>query len=334
MENQPEKPLPLEEHEFIIKYSNNPYYQQKYPGFYLQRGFLCYSIIIIFCSIVVSGGVLIMQQIPTLFFNKLPIDPSCSRDCYVSFNTDRDLTNVQLNTQININQVLRRYITSLVYYSFDGNYIPESDYYTLNKNCISMQTVRDAKTYLRASVFKNLNGDDLQDEEILYPCGYTSISYLLSDKLVLKKVNEDGTEIAVEINEKSENINLKGLIDDKFTNNEKQAELSYVDYEDPHYINWVSLNYNSVKLYAKVPTLERGEYRVYIKPVYEWVDSDKSHWRRHVIVQEVTWFGNKNQFIHYVGFALAGLALVLVVVDAVPGMKANQEYRALDEKKK
>lgn len=53
-----------------------------------------------------------------------------------------------------------------------------------------------------------------------------------------------------------------------------------------------------------------------------------------MIVQEVTWFGNKNQFIHYVGFALAGLALVLVVVDAVPGMKANQEYRALDEKKK
>lgn len=44
--------------------------------------------------------------------------------------------------------------------------------------------------------------------------------------MVLKKVNEDGTEIAVEINEKSENINLKGLIDDKFTNNEKQAELS------------------------------------------------------------------------------------------------------------
>lgn len=52
---------------------------------------------------------------------------------------------------------------------------------------------------------------------------------MLTDKLILQKKNEDGTFENVEIKEAKEDINLKGLIDDKFINNDKQNELSYVD---------------------------------------------------------------------------------------------------------
>lgn len=34
-----------------------------------------------------------------------------------------------------------------------------------------MQTVRDAKNFLRVNQFKNLKGEDLDDDSILYPCG-------------------------------------------------------------------------------------------------------------------------------------------------------------------
>lgn len=61
--------------------------------------------------------------------------------------------------------------------------------------------------------------------------------------------------------------------------------------------------------------------------MYDWIDSDKSNWVRHVIVQEVAWFGNKKQFIHYVGFTLVGLVMVLLIIDAIPIMINNNEAK-------
>jgi len=36
---------------------------------------------------------------------------------------------------------------------------------------MDMQRVKEAKAFLKTSTFKNLNGDILTDDQILYPCG-------------------------------------------------------------------------------------------------------------------------------------------------------------------
>lgn len=95
----------------------------------------------------------------------------------------------------------------------------------------------------------------------------------MTDKLTLYK--KDGSNWIVYPWDEDK-ILLESIVNDRFKNNKDQFSLSFVDYNDRHFVNWVCLNYNSLKLYAVDKMLPMGDYKLIVDQKYSWLDIDKS----------------------------------------------------------